>query len=436
MSFQTPTDIANRALDHCGQDPIDATLGFNEDSKAARILGRIYDKLRQAELRRNVWVFSIRRAVLRAIDTTTMLLAPALWVETTTYFVGSIVVDATGQPWISNIPNNLGNDPLITSAWEQYFGPLTVSLYDSTSTTAYFSGELVYTAAGDGTNRVFLSRQDGNSDNPATATAFDATVTYFKNQVVTYSSVAYMSRIDLNINQTPSATTAAADWASGTTYGAAALVTGSDGVRYSSIAGANVGNDPTSSSGFWTSSGVLTPWQPTFVGGSGSIKWLQIGGTEFPNGVGLTTLNIIYPLGAGPSSQSTTRNAFRLPASFLRKAPTDPKAGSTSTLGAPTNLAYTDWNFEGAYITSSQFDPIMLRFGADVVDVSTMDAMFCEGLGARLGRAACEPLTQSSDKLKTIDAIYSQTMGDARTVNAIMVGPEEPPLDDYLACRY
>lgn len=431
MAFLTRVDIYNRALDHCGQDPIDATLGFTEDSKKARLGGRVYDKLRQAELNRNVWRFATKRAILRAIDTNTMILAPALWSDTTTYFRGSIVIDDTGQMWISAIPNNLNYQPQNSTAWEQYFGPVTVSLYDST--VSYNSGELVYTAAGDGTNRVYLSLQNANTDNPATATAFDATVTYFKNQVVTYLSVAYMSLIDLNINNTPSASAAA--WDSGTTYGAAAAVTGSDGIRYTSIAGGNLNNDPVTTTGFWTSTGTLTPWTSVFTGGSGSIKWLQVGGAEFPYGVTLQTPNIIYPLNAGPSSQATTRNVYRLPSSFLRKAPTDPKAGSTSTLGAPTNLPYDDWLWEGQYIVTQTVDPIILRFVADMVNVAEMTPLFCELLAARIGLEICESLTQSSDKLKTIGSEYEKFGTEARIINGIETGSEEPPLDDYLACR-
>src|SRR4249920_3871171 len=111
MDFKTPIDISNRALDHCGQDPLDAVLGFTEDNKKARLCGRVYDQLRKSELRRNVWRFAIRRAVLRAIDVNTMLLTPSLWSAGVTYFVGSIVSDQTGQLWISQIPNNLGNQP-------------------------------------------------------------------------------------------------------------------------------------------------------------------------------------------------------------------------------------------------------------------------------------------------------------------------------------
>lgn len=428
--FSTAIDISNRALDHVGQDPISA---LTDDSKRAAICGRVYDKLRRAELRRNLWRFATKRAILRAIGATTMLLRPALWGSTTTYFVGSIVADENGQLWESLVPDNLGNQPETSMTWGEYFGPLTVSLYDST--TAYFSGELVYTTAGTGTYRVYRSLQNSNDDNPATATAWDATVTYSKDQVVTRSSVAYLSLIDFNINNNPAS--APALWDSGTTYGAAASVGASDGVIYTSIAGSNIGNDPVTDGGVhWTNTGVLNPWTTVFVGGTGSLNWLQIGGAEFPRGVSLASLNVIYPIGAGPSTQSSTRNAYRLPSGFLRATSQDPKAGAQTALGAATGLLYNDWLFEGNYIVTSEIGPIMLRFVADTTDVQTFDDMFCEGLAARMGMEICEPLTQSTDKVKLCSNIYAEHMGTARTVNGIEIGAEEPPMDDYLAVRY
>lgn len=431
-NFLTAVDIGNRALQHVGQDLIDSALGFTEQRKATQQVAFAYPKLRRAELRRNVWRFAIRRQVLRALDTNTMLLAPALWVSTTTYFAGSIVNDENGTAWISLIPNNLGNEPQYSPYWAQYFGPMSVSLYDST--VSYSAGELVYTADGDGTNRVYLSLQTGNSDNPATGTAYSATTTYFKNQVVTYSSVAYMSLIDLNINNTPSSSAAA--WASGTTYSIGQAVRGSDGIRYTSVGNGNIGHDPTTDGGVnWTNTGVLVPWASDFVGGEGSIKWLQIGGAEFPMGVTLTTLNILYPIGSGPSTQQSSRNAYRLPAGFLRQAPSDPKAGSTSYLGAEWGLPYSDWLFEGNFIVSAMPGPIMLRFVADMVDVQQMDDMFCEGLGTRIALEVCEPLSQSTAKKQLIASEYEKFMTEARLVNAIEIGSEEPPVDDWIACR-
>src|SRR6185503_8659108 len=389
--FRTPDDIGNRALQHVGQELM-GTSGFSENSKNARQIRACYGKLRRAELQRNVWSFAIRRAVVRPIATSTRMLAPALWSPVTTYFRGSIVIDAYGTPWISQQDNNLNFDPLTTTSWEQYFGPLSVTLYDST--TSYSAGELVYTTPGDGTSRVYLSLVNGNANNPATATAWSATTTYALAQVVTYSSVAYMSKIDLNLNQTPSAS--AADWASGTTYALDALVNGSDGVTYKSLSGGNLGNDPISSPAFWQNQGFLTPWTTSFVGGTGSLKWLQVGGAEFPMGVGLSPANVLYPIASGPTIGDGNRNVFRKPANFLRMAPRDPKAGSVSPLGAPSGLAYPDWNQEGDFVVSRESQPIFLRFVADVVDVRRMHDMFCEGLGARVGLEICEPLTQSS----------------------------------------
>jgi hypothetical protein len=432
VAFQTPTDIGNRALQHCGQGRMDPSLGFSDtSSRGAGEIGSCYDKLREAELEANAWTCAIRRTVLRALDGNTMLLAPALWAQATIYFTGSIVADQTGNLWISNIPNNAGNDPLLTTVWEPYFGPLSVSLF--AATTAYFAGEVVYTAAGDGTYRVYLSLQNGNSDVPSAATAYDATVTFFKNQVVTLSSVAYMSLIDLNIANMPSSSPAL--WAVGTTYAAAASVAGSDGVKYTSIGSGNVGNDPTLDGGVhWTNTGVLVPWTTVFVGGIGSDKWLQIGGAEFPMGVGLTTPGVVYPLGSGPSTQSASRNVFKLPAGYLREAPQNPK-GTATWLGGPTGITYNDWNFENGYIVSAESGPLSFRFVANLTDVRRMSPMFCEGLAARVALEICDTVTQSNTQLQAIASVYKRSIDLAKTRNAIEQGYDDPPDDTYLTVR-
>jgi hypothetical protein len=430
--FTAPVDIGNRALQHCGVPRI-ATPDFSEDSQRCSEVSFCYDKLRRAELQRRFWSFAITRTVLRAIDQNTMRLTPSLWAPTTTYFAGSIVADALGVLWISTIPNNLNNDPLLTSFWEPYFGPRTVPLYDASGTTAYFAGELVYTAPGDGTNRVYLSLQSNNTDDPATPTAYDATVTYFKDQVVTFNSVAYMSLIDLNLNNEPDL--APALWASGTTYAAGAKVGGSDGMIYQSVGSGNVGNDPTTDGGVhWTNTGALNPWSTVFVGGAGSDKWLQIGGAEFPAGVTLTTLNIVYPLGSGPWWQASTKNAFALPAAFLALAPQNPKAG-LSVVGGPIDPGYNDWLIERGYLISSETGPIVLRFVADVTDVRKMHSMFCEGLAARIGFEVCEILTQSTAKLGAISKIYDRWISEAGTVDAIEQGYTDTPEDDLVTVR-
>ncbi len=96
---------------------------------------------------------------------------------------------------------------------------------------------------------------------------------------------------------------------------------------------------------------------------------------------------------------------------------------------------YEDWNFEGNFIVSRDTGPILFRFVADISVVEKMDDMFCEGLACRIAMALCEPLTQSAAKFQRIVGEYKMHMGEARTVNAIEVGPVEPPEDDFITCR-
>lgn len=423
MPFLDSLDVANRALQHCGVDYI---ASVTEDSKANRETSFAYDKVRRAELQRNTWRFAIKKAVLRAIDTTTMRLVPALYDATKTYLPGAVVKDSNGQYWISHRPDNINNTPGDTDVWDMYFGPLSVSLYSSTQ--AYFAGEIVYKlSATAGAYQVYMSLQNANSDDPATATAWAATTTYKSDDVVSYSGSQWRSLLPVNLNITPADGPAAFDV--GATYSIGQTTTASDNFIYSSVGSGNIGHDPTTDAGVhWTNTGVATGWSrvPTLV--ASSIKWLPLTAT-------LSNLTFTYPIASGPSSQCMTRNVYRLPAGYLRTAGQMPKAGAISYLGAPSGLAYTDWEYDGDFIVSADVGPIVFRFVADVTKVSAMDDMFCEGLACRVAEAVCEPLTQSSGKLSSIASEYVKFMGEARTVNAIEEGWEDPPTDDYLACR-
>lgn len=552
VAFFVPVDIANRALQHVGSERI-TTSDFSENSTRAAETGFAYDKLRLAELQRNNWEFAIRRVILRAIDTNAMQLTPSLWSTTAVYYTGSVVSDSTGNLWKSRLQNNTGNQPgIVWAAWEPYFGPLVVALYDPTA--SYSSGEVVYTLPGDGTYNVYLSQTSSNAVDPSLPNQWSSNTTYFQGDVVQqfpawasggtfgqgnvalytdgnwyasltngnignvppnsptlwalmpalvlqslqvpapnfpvtpitpvtptpvaewsitqtyalgsfvqfkggqYLAIAgnntgnfpnaaastfwialsggtlYQSPIDLNLGNSPSS--APALWAAGTTYAINNLVGASDGFIYKSVGSGNVGNNPVLDGGVhWTNTGVLNPWTTVFTQGGGNSQWTQIGGASFPSGVALTQLRIQYPINAGPSSQSTTANIFRIPAGFLRKAPTDPKAGVWPFLGAPAGAWPEDWEFDGPYIVSHETNPIMLRFVADVTDVSTMHPMFCEGLACRIAVEVCEKLTQSTAKVQMIEGQYKTFMGEARLSNAILLGAEEPPIDDYIVAR-
>jgi hypothetical protein len=421
-TYETPVDIANSALDEVGADPI---TSLTQDATRAAVVARNIDKMRQAELRRNIWRFSVRKAPLRTIDVNTMFAVWATYNPAKTYVAGSIVDGADARPYVAR-----GQVPLATPPgypnelfWDLYFGPVTAEPWDHT--VGYFAGELVYILNGL-TPSVYLSRTNANTDNPGVVANYDTTVTYSIGETVISAAVSYQSTIDLNFAQTP-----VVAWAVGTTYATSAEVLATDGNLYTSVGSGNTGHNPVGDAGVhWTLVGAA-PWAPTPASQADVMQgnnWLLLDTT-------LRSLAIIYPAGSGPRSQASTRNLYRLPAGYMREAPQDPKAGSQSWLGAPSGLIYDDWEFEGQWLVTRESQVIVFRFAADVSDVSQMDPLFQEGWALRLAEKICERLTQSTTKISTILQKYKVFMGEARAVNGIEEGSDEPPLDDYLACR-
>ena len=418
--MKTSTDVANRALQNCGASYITANSLWTEDSKNAQEVRNCYDSLRRAELRRNVWRFSVRRIPLRPVDLTTHYkLVPTTYSSTASYRAGTIV--SYDNVWYIALRDiAAGVAPLTSADWDAYFGPVTVTPYDSTTT--YYSGELVYTPSDTG-YAVYLSTINSNADTPGTISAWAATTTYRLGETVSYSGVNYVSALILNLNNTP-----VAAWASGTTYAAAEQAVGTDGNIYASVAGSNVGHDPVTdtTSTYWTLVSV-SPWTtvPSSQVGLNEGSWQTINATLEP-------LRFVYPAGV---VSNDSRNIFMLPHGFLREAPLDPKAGSYSPLGAPGGLQYEDWTYESEYFISTEPGVIVLRCAVDVMDVDKFDPMFYEGFACRIALEVCEAVTQSAQKLSVLAAKYKQFMGDARTVNGIETGPTEPPVDDLISCR-
>ena len=428
----------------------------------------------------------------------TLLLIPETFSLTTSYPTGSIVIDADGDIWQSTVNFNIGNVPGAPGVlvWDTYFGSMNVAPFNTSldtqpttqaSPSSYYAGDLVYEQDGAGQNQVYVSLQGLNSNDPSTATAWSATATYNMGQtVVDAQGWFWNSVIDLNTNNQPGFYTT---WSSVPTYAIGAIVIGSDtllyqailatnnvnpagnsfplswlqlgtkpgaypiwnstttytknqviaaidGNLYQSLQNANEGNQPigstfnpnTPATNFWMATGKKNAWTSAFVGSTSNLAWQAINAT-------LTDLNIVYPIGSGPATQTFTRNVFQLPNGYLRKAPQDPKAGSTNYLGFPSGRIYDDWEFEGNYIVSRQPYPIVLRFVADVTQVSTFDDMFCEGLGARIGIEIVEALTQAAGKKAGIEQDYKHFMEEAGVVNGIETGATEPAIDDWIACR-
>jgi hypothetical protein len=403
-SFVIPEDICNRALQHVGARRI-VTLGDN--SREANSVRFIYDKVRRAELRRNPWVFSTRRAPIRPIqanttatvlsagqtpNTGTLFLTPSVWNGSVTYTPGAIVTDPTvpGLIWTSLAQENLNNAPGEGSVWDVYFGPMTVQPYDST--VGYWAGELVYV-------------RDPNTQ-----------------AVTVYRSLANSNGFNNGLGQS-TAPNLLTDWSPTVVYGLDQVVSYGF-LIYRSAAEQNVGNVPLGNSN-WLSCGPVDA--PTLALAS-NIFWLPIQAT-------ISSRVLAYPIGAGPVQEQFSRNVFPLPNGFLKMAAQDPTAGSVSYLGAPGGLTYRDWVEEAGTLTSRENTIILLRFIADITNVSLMDDMFCEGLGCRIGLEIAEEMTQASDKKQDLERLYKQFMSEARIVNAIESGSDQPPEDDYISCR-
>lgn len=342
------------------------------------------------------------------------------WSSLTTYSAGQSVSFTDGNYYSSLTNGNLNHTPSPTSAfWVPIPLPPSISNAPGTaiqewlSTRTYSKGTFVdYGAV-----QYVLIVNSSLNEIPVSAPLSWAPIT---------GGTLYLSLIDVNVNNQPNQS--ASNWASAVTYAIGQTVNGSDNNTYTSLTNGNIGNDPTTNSGAWSLT-KKTPWTSTLIGGQGSNQFMSLYAA-------LTDTAIFYPLGAGPLSQSATNNVYRKPANFLRKAPVDLKAGSHSQLGAPTNLWYDDWKFEGDYIVSRQSDPIVVKFVTDIVDVRKFHELFAEALACKIALEVCETLTQSTARSQWLNAQYERIRIRAVIANGILTGPEEQPMDDYLAVRY
>jgi hypothetical protein len=370
QAFQTSVDICNRALQRVGARRI---MSFTDGTPSASEVSFCYDKLRRAELRRNLWTFSIRRVLLRPLGT-----ALQTWDPTLSYSTGAYTTYG-GVNYVAT-DDNTNSEPDLLNDWDIFTGTTTLKITFSAwdNMTAYTQGQIV---TGSDSRLWQLIAPSDTGDDPTltsgiwaeyfgnvTATQYDSTQGYGLGELVFYPE-------DNTI------------WSSGTNGNT---------------------NDP----------------ELTYPNGG----WVQQTCTFSP-------AYIQWPAQTGPQTDNTTKNVFFMPSGYLRVAPQAPDAGRNSFLGYPGNIPSTDWTFEGGLLLSMTAGAIMFRFAADVIDVTTMDDMFCEGLSCRVGLEVCEKLTQSDAKLKAIDGEYKVFMGDARATNGIEQGSVEPPLDDYIATR-
>lgn len=403
----TRTDIANRAVQRCGATAIAAGALLTENSVAAIEIRACYDSLRRAELRRNVWRCATRKAILRAFDTDTQQVTFPAYAAGTSYAVNAVTLSGE-LLWFSALPDKIATFTA-TVATPAVFSLTAHGFVAGTPVTLSTTGAL---PTGLAANTVYYVIAAG-----LTANAFEVSATLAGAAINTTGtqSGTHTVTAGMNIAHTPSddvptywtryfGSLSASPYDSETTYNAGELVFDTSNIVYMSRISGNEDTPPT-------------------------VNWRILTGAT------LAGPNFIYPIGAGPVSQSSTLNVFMLPNGYLRQAPSDPRAGQFSALGFPSNTPATDWVFEGSYILTQEAGPILLRFCADIGDPNQFDPMLAEGLSARIAMETVERITQSTAKLQMITAAYKEVMGEARAVNGIETGPTFPPLDDYIACR-
>tara|TARA_R110000868_G_scaffold24342_2_gene96278 strand:+ start:5893 stop:7173 length:1281 start_codon:yes stop_codon:yes gene_type:complete len=423
QAFTTSLEVINRAMQQLGADRI---YTIDENSKNASEARFVYDKNREAELRRNIWPFATRRAVLRPIDVDTLLVVPPTWVSTTSYTHGS-VVNYLGMYWWTDVAVTVGDVPGTSDVWQSYFGPLTAQPFDAE--TEWFANELVYVTDDFGRTAVYCSLSNNNENDPAVPGEWDTTVSYQLGQVVDRSGFYYLNLVPVNLGNDP--LDSPVPYNAETTYAAGDTVGAIDGKIYTSVQAGNIGHPPTTDDGtWWVTDNRLLLWTSQFSAPIGNTEWTLLRDAT------VTNLLLGYPIGTGPLRDDTTLNVYRLPNGWLREAPQNPRQGSYSYLGVPSAPWSNAWTYEGNYLIAPYYPgPINYRFIANVTNVPRMDAMFCEGLAARIAFDLCETITQSNSKKVTLDAVYARYMSEARILGAIEVGPIEPEEDLYITCR-
>jgi len=94
-----------------------------------------------------------------------------------------------------------------------------------------------------------------------------------------------------------------------------------------------------------------------------------------------------------------------------------------------------DWVVEGKKILTNDSDVLNLRYIADITDATQWDPTFYDMLSISLALDICEPLTNSSAKVNTLQALYKDAQAEARRNNAFEVLPPEGADDSFWIVR-
>jgi hypothetical protein len=147
--------------------------------------------------------------------------------------------------------------------------------------------------------------------------------------------------------------------------------------------------------------------------------------------LGTAYLEMTYPWPMGPAYAVNTiaRTIYPLPNGYLRITSPDPRQAETANLVSSAGLRFADYQFENTYMLSAQTTPQLIRFVADLSDVSSMDPLFCENLAARIAQSVAQPLTQNPAIVATCKGTYDELFAIAASVNGLEIGSTETEAD-------
>lgn len=161
---------------------------------------------------------------------------------------------------------------------------------------------------------------------------------------------------------------------------------------------------------------------------SGGAPW-GLANISATTGVGY--LQAIYPLavGVGMSIAGAVRNQFPLPNGYLRLTAFDPKQKAGGWPATTGGLRLLDYEIEGDYLVSANAGPIILRFVADISDVTVMEPLFIETWASSLGSAVVLNLSQDPAKAARVDKAYQGNFDLAALINGFEIGSTEDTAD-------
>lgn len=129
---------------------------------------------------------------------------------------------------------------------------------------------------------------------------------------------------------------------------------------------------------------------------------------------------------------------FELPAGCLRVIQVGnsnfdwPGVDLSDFRSGPTN---DDYIIEGGMVLTNLAPPISIRYVQQITDPTVWDACFTAAFAARLARATCFRITQSTAKEKDAIAEYQTQLMEAVRTNAIETPPTVQADDTWIATR-